>query len=271
MPSSTLLGWSCSVLMPSLPGAADPWFAAEVEAMPGYDHRAAEEWPEHAVWIHTLAGRGDFRTDDQRIALPPGTGCLHRHCNPRTSYGYPAEATSPWRFLGLIVRGAAAMAMCDALLAEYGAVFTPDSETPVIGRIRALTQGLSGRHTMDGADAAALVTDLFAALARSHHASTRLDPVHSAERVLRTDPTRTVAELAREVGLSREHLTRQFTARYGIAPAKYRERLLTQTACALLAQGVPGKQVAERLGFASLASFSKALRRSTGLPPSAWL
>jgi AraC-like DNA-binding protein len=80
-----------------------------------------------------------------------------------------------------------------------------------------------------------------------------------------------VAELARRVALSRSALAARFTALVGEPPMQY----LTRWRLALAAQQLRAgrdsiARIAERSGYDSETSFSRAFKREFGVPPAAW-
>jgi len=89
---------------------------------------------------------------------------------------------------------------------------------------------------------------------------------------LHRDPGRnwTVAELASEMGSSRSVFAERFLEATGMTPLRY----LTELRMRLAAQWIgrerePIESVAFRLGYGSLAAFSRAFKRVTGRPPGA--
>ena len=82
------------------------------------------------------------------------------------------------------------------------------------------------------------------------------------------DPT-TIAELAREVGISPFHFIRQFEALFGTTPHQYRIQARLGRARALLATGrYSVTRVCMEVGFSSLGSFSTLFTRRMGESPS---
>lgn len=83
--------------------------------------------------------------------------------------------------------------------------------------------------------------------------------------------TWTLNELARHAGLSRAVLADRFTQLLGCPPMHYLTLWRMQIAARLLADG-PMKiaAVAHEVGYESEAAFSRAFKRVTGMPPSAW-
>jgi len=79
---------------------------------------------------------------------------------------------------------------------------------------------------------------------------------------------RPVAELARTVGLSNTHLTRSFKRRYGLPPVQYRRRWLMNQAATLIRSTTQSlTAIAERLGYADAAYFSRVFSAVHGMSP----
>ncbi|HAT10124.1 MAG TPA: hypothetical protein DCS97_05930, partial [Planctomycetes bacterium] len=77
-----------------------------------------------------------------------------------------------------------------------------------------------------------------------------------------------LAELARDQGLSPRHLARRFVAAWGMTPDTYHQRLRADYAIGLLERAdLPLAEVAQRLGYATAFAFSKAFKRWSGLSP----
>jgi len=86
------------------------------------------------------------------------------------------------------------------------------------------------------------------------------------------DPRRTwsLSRLAREVGLSRSSFAERFTMFVGIPPMQYLAKWRMQTAADLLCDNVNIASIADEVGYSSEASFSRAFKKITGMPPSRW-
>nr|WP_283247364.1 helix-turn-helix transcriptional regulator [Halomonas boliviensis] len=81
----------------------------------------------------------------------------------------------------------------------------------------------------------------------------------------------TVAELAREAGMSRTTLSERFTALLGLPPMTYLTSWRMQRAASLLSAGTATlAQITDEIGYESEASFSRAFKRMTGLSPTHW-
>ena len=81
----------------------------------------------------------------------------------------------------------------------------------------------------------------------------------------------TVDALAREVGLSRVHLTRAFARQFGVPPHIYLNAVRIERAQAGMLAGQSLAEVAAACGFADQSHFSRRFKGSVGLTPGAWL
>jgi AraC-like DNA-binding protein len=81
----------------------------------------------------------------------------------------------------------------------------------------------------------------------------------------------TIEELAKDVALSRSVLAERFTDLVGMPPMHYLARWRMQIAAGLLSGGNTNMAtIAAEIGYGSEAAFSRAFKKSVGVPPSAW-
>jgi AraC family chemosensory pili system transcriptional regulator ChpD len=76
-----------------------------------------------------------------------------------------------------------------------------------------------------------------------------------------------LATLAREAGLSREHLVRRFSARFGLPPMAWAQQRRLARARGMLRAGLAPAAVAAALGFADQAHLTRAFRSTAGITP----
>ena len=94
-----------------------------------------------------------------------------------------------------------------------------------------------------------------------------------ARDLLHESPGRAVSldELAAAAGLSKFHLLRAFTKRFGLPPHTYHTQLRIATARTLLADGVPISRVALEAGFADQSHLTRHFARNVGVTPGAYV
>ncbi|MCR4265934.1 helix-turn-helix transcriptional regulator [Nitratireductor sp. ZSWI3] len=81
----------------------------------------------------------------------------------------------------------------------------------------------------------------------------------------------TVADLAREAGLSRTGFAERFTSRLGVTPMAYVTSWRMQIAREALAQrGLSVAEAAEASGYASESAFSRVFKKEIGVSPAAF-
>jgi AraC-like DNA-binding protein len=97
--------------------------------------------------------------------------------------------------------------------------------------------------------------------------------VGRALNLLHEEPARawTLDQLAKEVGLSRSSFADRFTAFVGIPPMQYLQKWRLQMAASKLSEGVANiATIAAEIGYESEAAFSRAFKKTLGVPPAEW-
>lgn len=82
------------------------------------------------------------------------------------------------------------------------------------------------------------------------------------------DAELSVHEIAEQVGVSGDYLSRQFKQMLGIAAQEYLKRYRFARAMALLQAGRPVGEVSEAVGFRNLCHFSREFKKEMGITPS---
>ncbi len=86
-----------------------------------------------------------------------------------------------------------------------------------------------------------------------------------------TDKDLKLDDLSRKAGISRFHLSRQFSEATGISPMAYFHQLKIRKACELLdTTGLCIKEISLSLGFRSPYYFSESFKRVMGISPTAY-
>lgn len=242
-----------------------PFGEAEASATSSrYVYNNAQRGPERFVIIQrTHSGWGRCRWKKKSWDVSPGQAflCL---VPESSSYGYPATAKEPWRFSWLNLYGPLAVILCTALREEHGPVLPLPDRSTAQRCFQDLITGAQQRLPRDPADASlAAFTFLTEWKRLLDHPDTRnTDPVDAVIHICRTRFRERlgIKELADQAGLSREHLTRIFSARVGLSPARYLRHLRTNAAREMRQlTGASWTETALRCGFPSVKSLRRAL------------
>ncbi|HJP59680.1 MAG TPA: helix-turn-helix transcriptional regulator [Gemmatimonadaceae bacterium] len=106
-------------------------------------------------------------------------------------------------------------------------------------------------------------------------AESRATITESAAAILRSNPLAKVGAIARLLGVSREHLSREFSAYYGMSLSQFRGERRLRNALNLLASDPRSlTRIALDAGFADHAHMARSVSAAVGRPPSAirrWL
>jgi AraC-like DNA-binding protein len=231
--------------------------------------------PGHVVFLHTVAGAGRFWDDGRPVHMRPGMGFLSLLKEPRTAWGFDPSLGDRWEFVGLVFAGEPALLMAKDMMARHGRVYRLGDGSAIVPRIRALAVANWHHRRLSAAAGMDLVCSLLTALVQAHDVPDPADGslAQRAEAQLRAEVLSppTVSELAARLKVGREHLTRVFTAAYGLAPGAYVRRLRLEEARRLLSEGrLEAGQVAAHLGWASVPAFHRAFTAFTGVTPGAW-
>lgn len=221
--------------------------------------------------IINLEGEGSVMVDDAVARLKPGTALL---VTPFQFHHYARFSGKRlhWLFLTFEVDDVEAFA---ALRGQVLALF------PL--QVACLRQMVERYVTLEGSGAASPEITLLAAVLLEEFRR-RVSRVTQEEPVSRrliqdvalyvhrqaTRPIR-IPDVAREMGLSESHLRARFRALAGIGLGAYIQRSrLHRAGAMLLASEFRVKEIAERCGYDSIYSFSRAFRRAMGVSPCAY-
>jgi AraC-like DNA-binding protein len=97
--------------------------------------------------------------------------------------------------------------------------------------------------------------------------------VGRALNLMHQEPARawTLDQLAKEVGLSRSSFAERFTLFVGAPPMQYLQKWRLQMAASRLSAGADNiATIAAEVGYESEAAFSRAFKKTVGIPPAEW-
>jgi AraC-like DNA-binding protein len=226
-----------------VPGQDQPGFLAEVRALDAaYDKRVQHLLPGHLLWCCSLTNGGRLDEPSRTTVLSPGEAFWWEIGDPSANYRYDPNHRGDWRLLGLIFHGEAALVRIRGLISQRGRIHHIDPDGVVLNTVRSFLPRPGQRPCLRrlAADQAQHLVDLVitAALAPPPTSDAVDDLVRRTERIMqqRLAEPLNMADLAKAVGVSREHLTRTMVANGGKGPAERLRHLRLDRAEELLLQ-----------------------------------
>lgn len=245
--------------------------AEEVQISPAYHfENINREAPASLVIQRTLAGAAWYRDHKGERRVTAGQAMLFTHAEP-TAYGYPAEATEPYRlrFISFTVSGI--QPLFDRLRNDFGAVVRMPDNSEATALFDEIIQRYRQRQFRDRLHESELLHRLLIALYREQVQETRTtDPIEFGHHYVRNHFRSPVnlKGVAEKCGVSREHFIRQFSARYHESPGVMLRRLRLEHARAMImSTQLSVEEVALASGFTSSNTFCRAYRLKFGKSP----
>jgi len=212
----------------------------------------------------THSGQGALRWRGREWSVPPGHAfvCL---VPERFKYYYPKGSREPWRFAWICVYGSLARFLCQALRNAHGPVLPLPLGSTLSKEFLGFATSARNRIFREPHAITFAATAFFLNWKRllDRPGNSAADPV---ETVMRTCQARFreplgIKELAALAGISREHLTRVFSQRTGVSPARYLRQIRLTAALEILnTSRATQKEAAYRSGFSSIQALQRAIR-----------
>ncbi len=229
----------------------------------------------HCIFQFTLSGQGVFSDARGEHVLAPGQGFLCESNDPQTGYRYPPTASQPWRFVYLAFRGKIAHQMVRAMVKRYGGVYRLPLNKGIVHQLRLYASRGRSEYLITASEGHTMIANLLSALVAASEAGMEKAPenilVRRARDLIHTliEQPINVSEIADELDVTREHLTRVFRSQIGITPYQYILRKKMLLACQLLREDpVSVSEVSERLGYEVPAHFTRTFKRVVRVAPS---
>lgn len=226
------------------------------------------------LFQYTMAGEGVYESNNQIHRVTAGQAFLAEIPGPHRYY-YPAGSKEPWEFLFLLFRPKLILPHWRRFLREAGEVpkLSPDCAAVRLARMIVVDAG-AGRIS-DPLIASSCVYQFVTELARMQSSTLRNKDawptsIQLAAAYIELNYSQMISmdQLSEQVGLSKYHFIRSFSASTGLTPGAYLTRIRTENAMELLrGTRLSVEQIAEQIGYSSGSYFIKAFRSLTGLTP----
>ncbi len=230
---------------------------------------------DHVIFQYTLQGAGMFRDANGSYVMDAGKGFLCRARDPRTAYWYPEDAGQDWHFIYFTLIGDTALAMASDFIERHGAIYPAPLDEPFIQQLLRVVRGNERVQWLSAPENAELVIRLFKCLLsgrlRNGEQNARQALVNEVRKMVDKKSAAgkvSVTEIARNLRISREHLSRSFATGMGMTLRAYLERQRLLKAITLLRESHKSiKEIAADLDYSTSAHFARAFRRSLGSTP----
>lgn len=247
--------------------------AEEIRTGPEYHLNNADRSDGYSFVVQrTLSGAGFFRDAAGRRLVPPGSAILFSHAED-SEYGYPPEATDPYRFQYLAFSSNGLEALFTRLRRDFGSVVRLPEESEAAGLFNEISRRTRRRQFRDRLQEGELLHQLLIAIYREQiHGTRTIDPIEFGYHYLLNQFRSPVnlKDVAVRCGVSREHFIREFGTRYNESPGTLLRRLRIEHAQTLLAAtSLSVQDIALASGFTSSNTFCRAYRRKFGRSPGA--
>ena len=224
------------------------------------------------VFQYTLEGCGAFRVRDKVHRVPVGAGFLCNLFDPDITYFYPQREKHPWSFLYIVLSGVENWVR--ELNTAFGHIFQLAEKDAFILQIQKFYAHSGPTMSLPSSTQMQLISTLFVELFRigeKEGCRTQRGSLIDKAIAIMTDHIESrlsTSDIAKDLGISTEHLCRLFRAEMHLSPLVYFQRQQIQHACALLMnQDVTIKEVAARLQIDNISNFTRFFKQYIGMTP----
>ncbi len=220
----------------------------------------------------TISGAGQYVRDGKRTLLAPGMAffCM---IPDDFEYGYPSDATEPYEQVFINIQGPLSLRWGERIVSTCGNVldFGPDNHIAplMLSLVDQVKNGLlTDRYLMSSQ----IYHVLMMVLSSQSHNRMAMSPMiaRATEIIHRRAADRhfNIHELAEEMAISREHLTREFKIAMRVSPLDYLTQHRLRIACNMLRRDdAKLDMIAMNCGFAGANYFCRIFRQHVGITP----
>ncbi|MEN8127634.1 MAG: AraC family transcriptional regulator [Planctomycetota bacterium] len=224
---------------------------------------------------YTLSGRGVYSDNSGIYSLSPGKMLLGDVTYHDYEYYYPKDAAEPWIFIWFGFLGEGASVAVAELIRRHGPVYDLPADRGAVPALMKYKSYNGLTYELTPFDGMTLVTDVLTDVAASrwlqHPEDSRSVLIRKTRKLIVENlgtPVR-IGNLASQLCISREHLSRAFKEHTGITLQDYILRQKMSLACKLLKEtNLSTKEVSARLGYDNPSQFTRSFKKLLHIPPS---
>ncbi len=226
-----------------------------------YRSRGTERSDEqHCIFHYTVHGSGEVLYEGKPYQTTAGQGFFNIINDPLAGYGYPADGTEPWEFVVISFDGGNTRALTKELL-DRQVIYDLSGETEAFRKLCAdLSKPILTRDM-----GISFVFRLMEMLKSQQECFYVTEFCRIAKRDVMKNPT--IFSIAKEIGISREHLHREFRRNTDSSPAQYLAKLRLEALCQLLCENYSESEIARMMNFPSVSGVSLFFKKHTGITP----
>ncbi len=250
----------------------------EKELSPAYHLEGRGRPATHTQIVCTVSGEGRFRDKNIIHRLTPGMAFMSMLGDPDTAYYYPENGTEPWIFIWVSFDGDCAVKIIRELGERYGKVVSLPLDSGFVKHLESYRNRRESIQFLTPTEGAKIVHDILASLGdtieKPQIESRQGELVQSARRLIGsgTGYLFNTRDIAVKLHVSREHLSRVFKEQTGTSIGEFIMEERMRLARRLLRDpSLTCKEIAERTGFHSANSFSRAFREKFHVSPSKYI
>jgi len=216
----------------------------------------------------TLSGSVYFKNANGTQYAGKGQAMIFSHGDD-SCYGLDGNCALPYTFRWVVLSGGKDItAIAAEICHTFGSVLKMSEKGEAGKLLQHIHNDVQNGNVRDRFYLADCAYRLLTALYREQITDSRgSDPISYGKHLLETQfrSPRNLKEWANEIGVTREHFTREFKTRYGETPATFLRRLRLEHAnILLLNHSLTLQDVATASGFASPQTFYRAYKRMYG-------
>lgn len=222
----------------------------------------------------TLGGEGIFRYKKQEYRLTPGMAFLQNHNDVNTAYYYPSDGKQPWNFIWFAFFSKTAESIVREMVSHYGYIYRLPLDSGIIKKLKSYNHYRGTLQILSPLEATKMVMDILTGLDKhieaKYNASTQSNLIRRVQEYIFENISNEIGveQIAQNIGISREHLSRIFRQQLNESPSRYLIKRKIELACKLLiSTNLTCKEIAERIGYENSVSFNRAFKSLVRMPP----